>query len=267
VKNYINICLLFFLLSSLPGHTFENATQKGLRLSTKINQFNKGFIGEQSKMEMVLIDAHGNKVSRILSTKVKEQKNDGDRSLSTFYKPLDVQGTKMLTWTHKNGDDDQWLYLPALKRVKRISSSNKSGAFLGSEFAYEDLGSSELEKFNYKFLEEKEKYRGDHNVWVIERTPKTKSGYAKQISYISKKFMTAVIIEYFNNRNEMMKQAVFSDFKAYKLKKDRTIYRANKIVMSNLLTEKKTILKWSERKLNVLYKNTIFKKNSLKDSF
>ena len=59
-----------------------------------------------------------------------------------------------MTFTHKTGPDDQWLYLPALKRVKRISSDNRSGAFVGSEFAYEDLSSQEIEKYTYKWIEE-----------------------------------------------------------------------------------------------------------------
>ena len=69
--------------------------------------------------------------------------------------PKDVKGTATLTFTHKVGPDDQWLYLPALKRVKRITSENRSGSFVGSEFAYEDLGSQELEKYSKrKYIKE-----------------------------------------------------------------------------------------------------------------
>src|SRR4030095_1800308 len=85
----------------------------------------------------------------------------------------------MLTFTHKRGDDDQWLYLPAVKRVKRISSKNKSGSFMGSEFAYEDRASAELEKWSYKLLAETA-LQG-RPCWQLERVPVDRnSGYSRQ---------------------------------------------------------------------------------------
>ena len=69
-----------------------------------------------------------------------------------FDEPRDVKGTALLIHAHRESADDQWLYLPALKRVKRISSSNQSGSFMGSEFAYEDMSSPEVEKFTYMYL-------------------------------------------------------------------------------------------------------------------
>ena len=85
----------------------------------------------------------GEESSRYIKNKTLEVENDGDKSLSIFERPRDVKGTALLNFTHKTGTDDQWLYLPALKRVKRISSANKSGSFMGSEFAFEDITSQE----------------------------------------------------------------------------------------------------------------------------
>ncbi len=76
--------------------------------------------------------------------------DDGDKSLFVFDEPRDVQGTAFLIHAHREDADDQWLYLPALKRVKRISSANRSGSFMGSEFAYEDMTAQEVEKFTYR---------------------------------------------------------------------------------------------------------------------
>ena len=87
-------------------------------------------------------------------SKTLEVLEDGDKSIFIFEHPRDVSGTAVLTFTHKHGPDDQWLYLPALKRVKRISSDNKSGSFVGSEFAYEDLSSQEVEKYTYKWIQD-----------------------------------------------------------------------------------------------------------------
>ena len=79
----------------------------------------------------------------------------------------------MLTWTHKKEDDDQWLYLPSMKKVKRISShESKTGSFMGSEFSYEDLGSQEVEKYKYKFVKDDE--LSGRKAWLIERYQMTR---------------------------------------------------------------------------------------------
>ena len=89
----------------------------------------------------------GQESRRQLRVQVLEVSDDGDKSLFVFDEPRDVQGTAFLIHAHREDADDQWLYLPALKRVKRISSANRSGSFMGSEFAYEDMTAQEVEKF------------------------------------------------------------------------------------------------------------------------
>ena len=123
---------LFLLLSAVlglfaqPFLSAKTPEEKGLFIAREMQSKNNGFLGEKAKMEMVLIDAYGSKTTRIMEGKVMEVNDDGDKSISIFLNPQDVKGTKMLTHTHKNDDDDQWLYLPSVRRVKRISSSNKS---------------------------------------------------------------------------------------------------------------------------------------------
>jgi len=246
-----------FLLLLLPILAFSN---KGLEISKKIEKQNNGFIGEESTMTMLLINAQGDKITRKLVSKAIEMENEGDKSLITFKVPKDVAGTKMLTWSYKKNDDDQWLFLPSLKKVKRIHSNNKTSSFMGSEFSYEDLGSQELEKYTYKFISE------DDSNWVIERKPINKSGYSKQVSTISKKYMNAIKVDYFNKRNELMKTAIFENFKEFPVN-NKKIFRANKIHMKNLLTKKESILTWSNRKLGVKHKDNLFKKEGLNEDF
>ncbi|MCK4739413.1 MAG: outer membrane lipoprotein-sorting protein, partial [Deltaproteobacteria bacterium] len=112
--------------------------EQGLAIAKEREKRAKGFVDFTGDMEMILKNRHGEISTRQMRTKTLEVKGDGDKALSIFDTPRDVKGTAFLTFSHKSGDDDQWLYLPALKRVKRISSSNKSGSFMGSEFAYED---------------------------------------------------------------------------------------------------------------------------------
>ena len=101
---------------------------------------------------MILRTKRGQESRREVRLKVIEVEDDGDRTIFVFDRPRDVKGTAFLVHAHKDEPDDQWLYLPALKRVKRISSSKQSGSFMGSEFAYEDMGTSEVEKYAHRYL-------------------------------------------------------------------------------------------------------------------
>ena len=251
------IFLLIAVLSFNPGNVL--ADQKGIEIATIVRDANNNFIGEKSKVEMILIDSHGEKTIREMESKVLEIPGDGDRSLSIFLTPFDVKGTKMLTWSHKSTDDDQWLYLPSFRRVKRINSRNKSSSFMGSEFSYEDLGSQEIEKYNYKFISD----NSETNVWAIERTPKVSSGYSKQKLFISKKYNNSIKIEYFDRKGELLKIATFDKFKQYTVNK-KTMWRSSIIHMKNIQTNKQSIITWKDRKIGIKHKESIFNKRALK---
>lgn len=248
------------LVLILGQFTLANTPQEeGLRVAKITNEANDGFVGEYAEMEMVLINAHGDKTVRKLITQVKEKEGDGDMSISTFQWPADVKGTKMLTWSHKTGDDDQWLYLPALKRVKRISSRNKSGAFMGSEFSYEDLGSQEVEEFTYRLLGETD--LDGRAVWQLERTPVSKkSGYSKEIVWMDKEYNNPLKIEYYDRKGELLKVGLFKDYKAY-----GKYWRANFLEMENVQTQKRSTITWSIRELGKAYDNSEFASDYLAD--
>lgn len=253
--------LLLFLILAFSNLRAETPEEKGLRLAKKFEADNNGFIGESGRTEMVLIDAHGEKVIRIMRGKTMEVKGDGDKSISIFENPKDVKGTKMLTWSHKNKDDKQWLYLPSVRRVKKISSKNKSASFMGSEFSYEDLGSQEIEKYKFKWL--KDAKVGSEDCYVLERVPTYKSGYSKQISYTSKKYSNPVKVEYYDRKKQLLKVAIFEGYKAHKVG-GKTIYRPSVIKMDNVQTRKKSIFSWKKRKIGVKFGSKDFKKNNLK---
>lgn len=243
----------FFVFFSLHA-----GADKGFDIMKKANDFNDGFLGESSQMKMVLINAHGDKVERKMQSKVKETTSDGDKSIITFLWPADVKGTKMLTWTHKKGSDDQWLYLPALKRVKRINSRNKTGSFMGSEFSYEDLGSQEVEKYNYKYL--KDEQINGRKVSTVQRISTDKnSGYSREVVYMDQEYQNPLKIEYFDRKNELLKVAIFSDYT-----KHGKYWRAHKIEMDNKQTKKRSVLTWKDRKLNQKYSDADFNQNRLK---
>ena len=252
----MRLFLVLALGMSLWAGTPED---EGLKVAKLVDKANEGYEGEYSEVEMVLINAHGDQTVRKLITQVKEKMDDGDMSISIFQWPADVKGTKMLTWSHKTGDDDQWLFLPALNRVKRISSRNKSGSFMGSEFSYEDLGSQEVEEYTYKLLEETQ-YEG-RDVWKLQRVPVSKkSGYSKEIVWMDKEYNNPIRIEYYDRKEELLKIAAFGDFKAY-----GSYWRANRIEMENVQTQKKSVLTWQNRELGKSYSEDQFASDYLVD--
>jgi hypothetical protein len=217
-----------------------------------------GFKDSISKMQMTLVDANGAKKVRTMKMKVLEGK-DEDKSLMEFLTPADVKGTKFLNYEHVTKDDDQWLYLPALKRVKRIASRNKSGSFMGSEFSYEDLSAFNVKKYKYSGEAKKAKLNGEE-VYVIESIPVSKySGYTKLITYVDTKTFLAKKIEYFDRKNELLKTATFEKYKKF-----GNVYRIAKIVMKNTQNDKTTILVWSDEKIKNGLKSKDFHKRYLK---
>ena len=134
----------------VPGHTqSDTAEATGLQIARDSRAGEEGFGNLTARQNHgSCATSTGRKARRQLRVKVLEVPEDGDKSLFVFDEPLDVQGTALLVHAKREGADDQWLYLPALNRVKRISSSNRSGSFMGSEFAYEDMTAQEVEKIH-----------------------------------------------------------------------------------------------------------------------
>jgi Outer membrane lipoprotein-sorting protein len=145
---------------------------------------------QTSRLQMVLIDKSGKQRVRELQSFSKD-KGEDTWSMMFFLSPADVEDTGFLTYDYDEAsrDDDQWLYLPALKKTKRIASSDKSGSFMGSDFSYADMTERPLEHYDYKLLQEAEV--AGHPVWVIESVPNNaeeqdETGYTKSILFIRK---------------------------------------------------------------------------------
>lgn len=244
------------LISLLLLPTFVFALT-GREVMEKVDKAGDGFIGSSSEMTLILINAHGDKIERVMESKVFENNEEGNKSITEFIEPLDVKGTKLLTWTQKEDSNKQWLYLPRFKRIKKISSSGQSGSFMGSEFSYEDIAGNELDKYEYKLLKEDEK------AWTVEARPKNESGYSKIISTIDKSKLIPIKAEYFNKREELLKKSDMDKFKTYKVG-NKEFNFANYIKMDNVQTKKSSIIQWKERKVGVKHKESDFKSTKLK---
>jgi hypothetical protein len=255
------ICCFVVLCASLATHAVfaETDEEKGLRIARQNEAAIQGFKGERAEAEMVLINAHGDQTTRRMEIKTLEMADDGDRSMITFEWPADVKGVRLLTWSHGSKDNDQWLYLSSVKRVKRISSRNQSGAFMGSEFAFEDLGSQEVDKYRHRFIEEAE--FGGRPCWVTERIPvNPRSGYSKQVVWTDTTYHQPVKIDYYDRKQEPLKQIVFADFRQI-----ASWWRPHTAEMTNLQTKKRTIVTWKMRELVPDYEAIDFESGSLAD--
>ena len=229
-----------------------------IEVAKKNDVVTSGFESSTSKMIMTLINARGQESIRELSGKTLEV-DSGDKSLMVFLSPADVKGTKMLTHERLNKDDNQWLYLPALKRVKRIASRNKSGSFMGSEFSYEDIAQPSYKEYTYKNDLEKVSLNGK-DFYKGTRVPNDKnSGYTKQVTWTDTQDFLVQKVDYYDRKKELLKTATFSDYK-----KLNGIWRIGKIVIVNHQNSKKTILEWRDEKIKVGLKDKDFSKRKLK---
>ncbi|GBD99057.1 hypothetical protein BMS3Abin07_01089 [bacterium BMS3Abin07] len=255
-----------FILSLLIAFIFpaglhaDAPEEKGLSIAREIDRRESGYGDSTVKMLMILRNRHGQKSIRKIRIRTLEVKGDGDKSLTIFDSPRDVKGTAFLNFTHKFGDDDQWLYLPALKRVKRISAGNKSGSFMGSEFSYEDIASREVEKYTYRWIRD-EMYNGQE-CFVVERYPvdKKNSGYTRQVTWIDKKEYRLLKVDYYDRKDSLLKTLTFSGYKKYLGR----YWRADEMYMVNHQTGKSTKLVFSDYRFGTGLKKRDFTKNSLK---
>jgi len=245
--------LILITLSAISLLAISN-----IDVAKKNDEVTNGFESSQANMTMILINARDQKTIRKMSSKTLEGEN-GNMSLMVFLTPADVKGTKMLTHEHINKDDDQWMFLPALKRVKRISSRNKSGSFMGSEFSYEDTANNSWKKYTYEddlqelMIDGKKYYKGT-------RIPKDKnSGYSKQITYIDTNTYLTYKVEYYDRKKELLKTAIFSNWNNI-----NNVYVLGKIIMTNRQNSKKTILQWDNQKIKVGLSKKDFTKRKLK---
>jgi outer membrane lipoprotein-sorting protein len=257
---YAALWVALIALLAMPAFA-ETPEEKGLAIAREADRRGEGFGDSSATMQMILRNRHGEESKREIRSRALEVKADGDKSMIIFDQPKDVAGTALLTFTHKAADDDRWLYLPAVKRVKRIASSNKSGPFMGSEFAYEDLGSQEPEKYTYKWLRD-ETFDGK-DCFVSERFPVDKdSGYTRQVVWTDKAEYRPLKIEYYDRKQSLLKTLTLADYQKYL---DR-YWRPLKLDMVNHQTGKSTTLLFKDYKFRTGFKDRDFDQNALQNA-
>ena len=234
-------------IAIMPVTGANASNEKGLAIATEVDNRDKGWGDVTVEGEMVLKNKAGNESVRKFRSTILEaaDASEGDRSIITFSEPRDVRGTALLTHSKIEPDDDsQWIFLPAVKRVKRISSSNRTGKFVSSEFSYEDLGSEEVADNDHIWLEDTAcEHDAALTCAAVESRPKNKrSGYSRRVSFIDLDEYRVHRIDFYNRRGDLEKSLRFEDYRQY----EGQFWRAHVMIMDNSQTGKSTRLAWGD---------------------
>ncbi len=223
------------------------SAEKGLEIAEETALRDYGFGDFSVEGQMILKNKAGKESVRKFTTTTLENPDlsEGDKSVIVFSEPRDVKGTALLTHTKIEPEDDsQWIFLPAIKRTKRISSSNRTGKFVSSEFSYEDLGSEEVEDNEHIWLADMPCPTDESLTCAqVESRPKNaRSGYSKRVSYTDLDEYRVHKIEFYNRRGDLEKVLTFDDYSQYL----GQYWRSHKMIMENIQTGKSTKLNWGE---------------------
>lgn len=256
------LSLLVFLTASLfiffsPVSVADDAVARGEKIALEADAVLRGYGDSRVDLAMELTGPSGQTATRAVRVQSLETEG-GEYTLMIFDTPRDVAGTSLLSHNFRSRDDQQWLYLPAIRRVKQIGARDKSGPFMGSEFAYEDIVTPFFEKFSYRYEAEDDCAGGQ--CWVIERTPNdSHSGYTRQRVWIGQQHHLIHRIEYFDRRDTLLKTYTAEDF----VQHDDSHWRPGTMQMINHQNRRQTRLVWSDFRFGTGLNEQAFSQNAL----
>jgi outer membrane lipoprotein-sorting protein len=234
--------LLGLLLSGLAcAQEGELTGEKILRTVEKTHRSKD----EVALVEVVLVDAENKRRKRSMRTLFKAGEDENDKTITEFLDPPDVKGTAVLTVEASDRADDQWIYLPALKKAKRIASANRTNRFAGTDFAFEDLRTESFTANTY--TREPNQKLGKTPVFVVVATPKPKrvSGYSKRVLYVEQERFLVHKVEYYDKAGKLKKTLTNKSFK-----KVQGLWRTEIAAMSDHQRKTKTVMRFGKRKIN-----------------
>jgi hypothetical protein len=238
--------------ASAGSLTPPESSLTGEEIEIRQDKMQSGYGAETRELTMTLVNAQGEQSQRKLRFEGFEGADQRDRTILRFNYPADVKGTALLTHEQGAGDDDQWLFLPAVQRVKRIASSNQSGSFVGSEFAYEDLVVGQLDKYTYRYV-------GDETIdgqacYVIEYVPKNKkSGYSKLTRWRIKDNLQELRTDFYDRKGELLKQRFIEGHRQV-----NGFWRVGKVTVKNVQTNKSSVLAFDQINIKVVLPESRF---------
>ena len=245
----IVLCLFFMSAESSAQVTARDIMQKQKDLHKC-----KSEVVDQT---MVLVDKSGKKETRELRQYVKESEPGDNQILIVFLSPADVKGTALLTWQHKDREDDQWLYLPAQGKLQRVAKGGKKNYFMGTDFTYEDLANKNLDDYTYTLA--RDEVVDGSPCYVVEAVPANEqklreSSYTRTVAWVTKQNYTTLKIEFYDRREKLVKTQINRDWVNVK----GTVWRPQKMLMDNLRDEHKTLIGFTKRKIDQEIDDQVF---------
>lgn len=238
-----NVILIVALVFMTIGATKSTAQMTGKQIMESVYNAPAGE-DMQGELSMILINKQGEQRVRKLQQYIKDF-GDTEKKIMFFLSPADVKGTSFMNWSYDDGkDDDQWIYLPALNRTKRISSEGKNDYFMGSDFTYDDLGDRHPDEDNHTLL-------GEETVdgkacYVVESKPKEEDYiYSGIISWIMKDNMIGLKREFYDEDGDLLKTLTIHEYD--KIDGYWTILKTE---MKNVQKDHKTVMEFSDVQIN-----------------
>ena len=208
-----------------------------------------------NKARMILTNSKGKSRS---SEMVSKSLNKNEKQMIWFLEPKDDRGVSFLKIEHENGSDEMRMWLPAFKRVRRISAKKKGDYFMGSDLTFEDLSNRDLKHNTYKRLNDD--VIDNVECYILEAVPKkqAQSSYSRHISWIDKKTLNLLKENSFDNRGELQKEKRFE----YELIK--SFYVLKRVIVKNIIKQHSTEITFTGIKVDVGMKNDLFHEKNLK---
>jgi hypothetical protein len=213
-----------------------------------------------SNISLTITEKGGSIRKRTISMTTKSYSDGSEKRLIKFIEPADVKGTGLLIVDNKNTPDEMWIYLPALKKTRRIVSSEKGKSFMSSEFSNSDMSSPALTDFSYKHIEGS----GENRQWIIECKPVSSEkadeyGYSKKISYFNSDNWQLKKTEYYNFENQLYKTMEIKSVQPI----DESKYLIKNMVVNNLITGRSSGIILDKIATNTKIEDSVFSLQNL----
>ncbi|MGE7961962.1 outer membrane lipoprotein-sorting protein [Pseudomonas sp. NPDC089918] len=252
----LNLIALIFS-AVIPSAFAQSYTGEQIML---LNEDSRKSLSETSDVFITMTDAQGNVRERTLKLRIDDGDKAARKSYLEFVEPKDVKGTRVLALEKSNAeeDPDRWIYLPALRKVRRIAGADQTQSFVGTDFTYEDMSITDgvvgVKHHSYKILREetiKDNSGVERKCWVVEATPTTKKQmeqglYGKRIIWVEQQYYTAIQEQYFNKSGQLFKIRTSSDIREFPATAGTTEWRPNLFSMKNLETGHSTQVRFEQ---------------------
>ncbi len=258
LKRLPAVLLLFLVSAPVLGQT-----PSGLEIMAEIQRRHDAR-SERTQLLMQLYDRQDRVRERELSIVAKQGEDGLSKAILKFLSPADIRNVGLLTWDRgDDGEDDQWLYLPASESVRRIAGGNKKSEFMGTDLTFEDLRSEDLDSHTYEVVGEEE--LDGQSCWMVEALPgtekeKSETGYGRRRVWVRKDIYFIIRVEFYNHSDRLIKTATFDDLEQVR----DQLWRANRSTFERVLARTRTVTTTQSRELDVELPDSLFTQQGLR---